>query len=669
MFSFASRIMRWEPAAVGSLPPGSSPEAVSGQIGSFFLALDHVGRDDFDEAESQLRENESVFHRLGLCLMVLLRLSLGENKEGMKKGILEASCLLAEVLKCSADELQKSGSNVHTTENSPYPPAAAFTLCRAQCQIMLAVIAMLKANVSEVMKECFKFRKVYMVLQSMAEAEERSKLTRSSLVSSSVQTLARDKKSMRGGFGESNAIDEITSCDEITVGLSPSITSQTGKAQSAGFLKIQKSMFSDDEVFTNSTDIYIQSGTNLCFGTIILLLSLIPSSFSLPLRIFGFRGDKEKGLKLLWQAARYSNIFGAVAGLVLVGHYSSVRGICDIVDDESYPKDDLERLIVLMTTRYPKSQLWMLEEARMAAANCQLEESIRLLNRPVERPLKQVQTHAVVERGFSAMFSHDYHQCAHDFHASIPWNGAFATLYYYIASCAHVELYRQYQNTNPDEASRHKIEADRLLMSAKERCESQHRMAHKLSFNLFVHRKIKKWEQRAASSSVDLVDAIGVSPLMEIIYFWGGHKQMKQFQLHKSLSALSWSSTAKGWGAETLDERAIHAVLQANIHLTMGDLGIAKGLLEEKVLCHNKAVLKGDLKDEWTCPSAHYEMAVILWTEARAGGPGSSEKLLECSRLLDKVSAWERYDLNERISFKIKTAQETMKRHKDKAKF
>ena len=42
-------------------------------------------------------------------------------------------------------------------------------------------------------------------------------------------------------------------------------------------------------------------------------------------------------------------------------------------------------------------------------------------------------------------------------------------------------------------------------------------MGKELPFDIFIGRKVKKWEARAKEWNVDLVDAIGTSPLVEQI--------------------------------------------------------------------------------------------------------------------------------------------------------
>ena len=73
---------------------------------------------------------------------------------------------------------------------------------------------------------------------------------------------------------------------------------------------------------------------------------------------------------------------------------------------------------------------------------------------------------------------------------------------------------------------------------------------------------------------------------------------------------------------------------------------------------------KGELKDDWTCPSAHYEMAVIAWLRKDDEGVDTKAQVAECEEWLHKVSKWESYILDTRIGMKITTAMETLKMYR-----
>jgi Protein of unknown function (DUF3808) len=215
------------------------------------------------------------------------------------------------------------------------------------------------------------------------------------------------------------------------------------------------------------------------------------------------------------------------------------------------------------------------------------------------------------------------------------------------------------------------------------------------SFDIYVTRKVAKWEARAKEWKVDLVDAVGVDPLEEMIFFWNGYNRMTAEQLQESLRRLAWSESEanKSWDREGLDEKAILFVLRAAVLRFLREHKEAKEILETQIFAHDKASFKGHLMDEWTCPAAHFEMAANLWMERPtfvaahgdrppiagvddndrtiAGGhppldrgPVESEREMvrECKVLLDKVAKWESYDLDTRIGFKVTAAEEAVQR-------
>jgi hypothetical protein len=173
-------------------------------------------------------------------------------------------------------------------------------------------------------------------------------------------------------------------------------------------------------------------------------------------------------------------------------------------------------------------------------------------------------------------------------------------------------------------------------------------MARQLPFDVFVGRKLQKWEQRAKEHNVELIDAVGVSPIEEMIYFWNGFKQMQPDELKLSLQSLSLteSRTRVPWESDTVDEHAIHAVLKAAVLRNLKMTADARKALADNVFVHDKNVLKGGLKDNWTCPVAHYENGVTHWADYLESGDVAD--LEECQTWLAKSATWENYDLDAR---------------------
>lgn len=443
----------------------------------------------------------------------------------------------------------------------------------------------------------------------------------------------------------------------------------------------------DSDIFTNPIDVFIHSGANLCYGLLLVMIAMIPPAFGKLLYIIGFRGDRDRGLRMLWQASKFHNINGAMAGLILLGYYHAVVGFSDIIPDstmsqdgqpptEGYPKERCELLLADMRKRHPKSQLWLLEQARMEAMNRRLEESITLLSSSKPSLLKQVEAIAMFEKSLNAMYIHNFELCSTSFIACVTLNNWSHALYYYIAGVAEVELYRRNKSSNPNKAAAHAKKATEYLKTAPDHAGKKKFMARQLPFDVFVTRKIKKWEARSNDFHVPFIDAIGVSPLEEMIFFWNGYKRMDTAQLNDSLAALAWSEDrAKNptWAREGPDELAILAVLRGATLRNLHHWEVAKTTLKVGVLNVDRTELKGGLKDDWTAPAAHYERGVISWmqrvevAERRQQNPsakdGADEELKyvqECEAWIDKAAKWEGYELDARIGLKIATAQDTL---------
>ncbi|KZF22297.1 hypothetical protein L228DRAFT_268772 [Xylona heveae TC161] len=445
-------------------------------------------------------------------------------------------------------------------------------------------------------------------------------------------------------------------------------TSSASQLQSPSSIVAQDESSADPDDFSNPIDIFVHSGSNLCFGLLLLLLSIIPPAFGKLLSIIGFRGDREKGVKLLWQATKYNNIHGAMAGIVILGYYNGLVSFCDIIPDTTpegvggYPKQRCEDLLAEMRRRYPQSHLWLLEEARMQAANKHLEKAVNLLSQDKKSMLKQVEALEMFEKSLNAMYLHRYELCAESFLKCITLNNWSHGLYYFIAGSCYVELYRQCKSIDEKQAALHAHKAEKYLKTATKHTGKKRFMARQLPFDEYVARKIRKWEQRSLDWKISFIDAIGVSPIEEMNYLWNGYKRMTAAHLEKSEAALAWftSSENSNYSRESQDELGIASLLEAAILRYKGKNGEARKLLQDNVLFHDRSLFKGHNRDDWVLPTAHYEMAVTYWQD-RDGTAADKDRLNECSFWLEKVAHWESFGLDARIGLKVTTAQETLK--------
>ena len=262
-------------------------------------------------------------------------------------------------MSASADQ-ERATSEPHAYVSDIYSTGTEFVLCQAIAQLMEAVVGVLTESLIESIKSFYKLRKAYATLESILDMEQKF-------------------------------------------------------AQAGGGVKLMPEP--DSEVSSNQIDAFIHSGTNLCFGIILLLISMVPPAFSMLLSIVGFRGDKQRGLKMLWQASRFPNLIGAIAALTLLGYYNRFVRFCDIKPDvtseedrelEGYPEERLTELLGNMRNRFPKSLIWLLEESSMKGANHDLKAALDLVLGSEQSPLKQVEALRVYERSFDALFLHRY---------------------------------------------------------------------------------------------------------------------------------------------------------------------------------------------------------------------------------------------------------------------
>ena len=250
-------------------------------------------------------------------------------------------------------------------------------------------------------------------------------------------------------------------------------------------------------------------------------------------------------------------------------------------------------------------------------------------------------------------------------------------------------LYREACAIDPSSAEKHAAKATEYLRVAPTLAGRKRFLARQLPFDVFVMRKIAKWEALAKEWNVPLVDAIGVDPVEEMIFFWNGHSRMNMEELETSLTKLAWSESNddddKNWRRQGLEERAIQDLLRAALLRALRRHEAAEEVLVSRVLNHDRALFKGNLKDDWVLPVAHFEMAANLWMErptyirdhgAELGSSSSSsappttdkggkvevEKTRKCKEHLDCVAKWESYELDTRVGLKVTAAMEAIQK-------
>jgi hypothetical protein len=344
------------------------------------LAASYIMDDDLVKAEEELGKGTSPFHKLGKGVASFLRATLGFEREVMR----EASERLSEAETSAYDAQQRSLRHPGTSASSIYSPGTEYALVLAQVQIMGAVVGVLTESVTESIKGFYKLRKAYITLDAILQEEKKflesrgqsSKEAEDSQSSVDDSASTTETSSTTGG----NESEEFVDADEDhaeketpeylgqlskEVDVAEDMDKMTIKEEKEKTMPVPLRRFSSTfqegpglEVFgDNVVDGFIHSGSNFCFGLILILLSMLPPAFSTLSRIAGFKGDRVRGLSMLWQASKFHNINGAFAGLILLGYYNGFVGFCDILPQHgrgAYPKERCRVLLASFRKRYPK---------------------------------------------------------------------------------------------------------------------------------------------------------------------------------------------------------------------------------------------------------------------------------------------------------------------------
>ncbi|KAJ9652569.1 Mitochondrial outer membrane protein iml2 [Neophaeococcomyces mojaviensis] len=482
-------------------------------------------------------------------------------------------------------------------------------------------------------------------------------------------------------FGTSPAVSEAGS-----LSARPPLSRTTTGGSKYGLIEIN----ADDEVFKNSLDVFIHSGTNLMFGIISLMISVIPPAFARVLSVIGFRGDRERGMRLLWQASKFSNVNGGMAALVLFGWYNGLIGFCDIYSDpdpevppmeqvEGYPAERLKALLFEMRQRYPDSHLWMIEEARMASAKRDIDTALELLGKAGKSDMKQLQALQVFEKSLDAQNSHRYALCAESFLECVELNAWSQALYYFIAGAAYFQKSRDAAVAgNVDDQKTFASLAEENFKKAPSFVGKKKMMGRQLPFDQYVQRKINKWTANSQAWGCTFLEAIGVGPIEESIFLWNGYKKMNEAQLKKSLTNLETSEKSPYWVKQGLDEKTILTLLRATIYRNLRQHKQAQDILEKEVFPHDKTAFSGLNMDTWAAPAAYYEHAVNSWQQRNeyiirfgttiAGPTANSERtstadlkadaalVADAKKHVEKAKNWGSYELDARIGMKVTAA-------------
>lgn len=630
-------------SSLNASPAGSTTDLRAAEIAQMEDAMSSAAKimnDDIEGAEEDLKKGSSAFHSLGLGITAFMRSVLGFEKEIMA----EASKQLSACETSSWNE-QKKAEKSAVPGDKIYPPGSEYALVHAEAQLMGAMVAVLHESYLEAAKGFWGLRGAYATLDRMMQAEEaylkkrgvqlggtKDKLPpppppvlrqagkRMDLEQdedadldfveapenlSGTQTPAQYEGHLSKGMEEAEAkLEELTINEKVEVA---TLAQNADSSQSSIPQQPAVPDGPEADIFSDPVDAFIHSGANMCFGILLLMISMIPPSFAKLLGIIGFKGDRERGVRMLWQSSRFNNINGAVAGLVLLGYYNGLLGFADILPSEEeaeagaivgYPKQRCHDLLARMVQYYPESRLWRVEEARGLSNSRNIPGAIDILLKNTDSKMRQVTALNNFELSLDTMYVGQFESMRDHFIRCTELNDWSHALYFFLAGCAELELYRNaFHAENRDETQirLHETKAKELFLKAPTLAGKKKLMSRPLPFEQFLQRKVLKWEKRAKDLGISLLDAIGVSPVQEMVYLWNGIKKMQPVELERSAAMLSWNRlTASPEAAAKIktetDELAVADVCLAAVYRALGRHEEAKELTRG-VLALDKYVL------------------------------------------------------------------------------
>ncbi|CDR47258.1 CYFA0S30e00936g1_1 [Cyberlindnera fabianii] len=721
-------------------------------------AMDFLLDDRTEEGLHLINDDpDSTIKTLASGVIHFLEATLGFEPEVMRK----AGEILSKAEQLSTRDRAKH-QKIKLKTSANFPPGTVYAVTYAEATLLHALIMLMSESMIESAKALLKLRKAYQILDEVRTQikanEKKRKLdaarsgsprayesgasSGSSFVSAmdasssagpthssdipftmsqeilsdrSVTDLADKVQCMRMSRLEGSHIGNTPATERLrsTVGYQQSSTEAMAKEKTP-----EPSTTPSLESSQGTIEEFIVSGTNLCFGILQLVISLIPPAVGKVLSVFGMSANKEDALRMIWKSVQGRNVHGSIGLLALLVFYDGPFQFTDadfdipdplsttfsreatfdednddtelalkkmrskkIMDAESqayqgtgaptllHPGKKLEDALLYARALFPNSALWLLQEARMLASRGRLEESLGLLD-SLKRPIRMRQVEALLrfDRVMILTFMHNYERAAAEFLKLIEINAWSPALYGYAAGSCYLELYRMCRLgliTDPEQLKREaefKKKAEELIIKAPIYAKQKTKL---MPFDKFVLRKTAQFEANAKKNNCSLVDAIGVSPTHELMYFWNGYNRMYEDNLVTSQKLLSYSISEKAVCAETANQTMVRQFLTA---LTLRRLGQAEEgikILDEELIPKIITFQPGNKKepykykhlteDPWLYPTVFYERALFEWKVNGVDGLTKARQWLKYGQDYS-----DDYELSTRVAMKIKAASDRL---------
>lgn len=495
------------------------------QLERALKAMDYVLDDRSKEAFDLLADHDNVaISQLAYGVVQFLEATLGFEPETMKK----ASETLSKAESLSWTE--KSYAEKHHIKTSQiYPPGTEFAVAYAESNLLNALLMLLSENFMEGAKALLKLRRAYQTLDSISK-NLKTDMGSSSSALANLNNYKLSKSDSSASIASSfndlplpltdqelkdkSIIDNLEKIYQMRVSrINGSHIGNPPVAESLrkelGFRKSSTpNSISDADLlkFGNpqvaSVDEYIHSGVNLCFGILQVVLSLIPPAIGKVLSVVGFKGSREAGLQMVWNAAQERNIHGGIGLLALLVFYdgpfqftdvdfdvptsqelsknnfnnstkhlnssteselqriktsASTASKKELIEDKIklermatlgktetllHPGEKLVKVLLHSRALFPNSNLWLLQESRMLASRGRLQEAVDLMDTAKPSQMRQVDALLGFDRSMILVFMHNFDRAGQDFLDLMKINSYSHALYTWFSAACYLEAYR-----------------------------------------------------------------------------------------------------------------------------------------------------------------------------------------------------------------------------------
>ncbi|SCV00188.1 LANO_0F05644g1_1 [Lachancea nothofagi CBS 11611] len=681
-----------------------------------YVLDDHPGKGMklLEGAENSADGDDRSVSVLARGVIEFLEATLGFESSVMKK----AAATLAEAQQLSQKRRQYF-QKINLKTSSLYPPGTEYAVTFTEACLLHALLMLFSESMVESAKALFKLRKAYHMLQEVLNDIKAAKLKAKSPLYAQdanesfasftaddtttfnsvdlpyqltaqeqhdreLMKLAEDvyhmrKKRLQGAhIGNSPAAERLRTDLGLQAVRDLSSKKRVKKPVSLSQEEIDKDQATIDE--------FIHSGVNLCFGILQVVLSLIPPAIGAVLSVVGFHGSREEGLRMIWRSSRDRNIHGGIGLLSLLFYYDGPFQFTDVDFDIPptsgeiaktssndldgptllHPGKKLEDLLLRARAVFPNGALWLLQEARMLSSKGRPQDAVDLMDsidvNGIE--MKQVKALMIFDRAMILVNLHKFERAAEDLLSLLDVSEWSHSLYTYFAGCCYLEMYRMCQMGLFDDAKMafFKERARELIFGSPELAGRKKFMAKNMPLERFMLRKVGQFQKNQTELHVDdPLDAIGTSPVHELMYFYNGYNRMTEEALTLSHTLLTTYKNPMV-DAKDPDQELLRNLLVSLTLRRLGKLEEGCELLDKHVLPHIIVIESAEkfkyirkTEDPWAYPTALYERALFTWKLKGLDG------LKECQMWITRAQNYaDDYELSTRIGMTIKAAHDRL---------